>query len=313
MSSHTLKALCLGLALGGPLSQATASEGDYANPHLIVSTSELAQLIESDAAVTPVGKAFDLRVIDTRSRDKFLAGHLPGAVNIPYTRLTDPSAHVPGALKSDGALARIFGRRGIDSNAKVVIYDDEGGFRASRLFWVLEYFGHRDVSLLNGGIQTWVGEGRPLNTANEAGLAKAVEGSAPKVETRFAVNLAPRRYASADYILERRDDEETVVVDVRPETAFVKGHIPWAINLPWKGNLTADGTIKSAEALKARYEAAGITADKNIVIHCQTGEASAHSYFTLRLLGHPRVRTYHRSWAEWGASDDLPKAVPTEG
>ncbi|XWN33519.1 MAG: rhodanese-like domain-containing protein [Devosia sp.] len=64
-----------------------------------------------------------------------------------------------------------------------------------------------------------------------------------------------------------------------------------------------------ADALRARFESFGVTSDKNVVIHCQTGEASAHSYFALRLIGYPRVRTYHRSWAEWSASDDLPKAT----
>lgn len=309
MSSNLARALLLGLAFSAPLSLATAKEGDYANPHLLVSSQELAELIETEAQITPVGKDSGLRVIDTRSRQKFLAGHLPGALNIPFTSMTDPYAHVSGALKSDAALARLFGRKGIDSNTKVVIYDDEGGFRASRLFWVLEYFGHRKASLLNGGIQAWVGEGRPIETDKGSALVEKDR----KDRRQFAVNLTPRRYASADYILERRDDRETLVIDVRPESAFSKGHIPWAINLPWKGNLSEDGLIKSADALLARYERAGVTPDHNIVIHCQTGEASAHSYFVLRLLGHPRVRTYHRSWAEWGASDDLPKAIPSEG
>lgn len=313
MSSTIAKALLLGLAVSLPASLAAADRQQYANPHLIVSAEELAELIETEDSLNTSAERARLRIIDTREREKFLAGHLPGAINIPYQRLTDSSAHVPGALKSDEALAGIFGRKGIDNATKVVIYDDAGGFRASRLFWVLEYFGHREVSLLNGGIQAWVAEGRPLDQSNEAGLAKSVEGTAAKVKTSFAVNLTPRRYASADYILERRDDEATVVIDVRPEGAFAKGHIPWAVNLPWKGNLTEEGKIKSAAALIARYAAAGVSVDKNIVIHCQTGAASAHSYFTLRLLGHPRVRTYHRSWAEWGASDDLPKAGSSEG
>ena len=68
--------------------------------------------------------------------------------------------------------------------------------------------------------------------------------------------------------------------------------------------------MKPAAALAAHYAALGIVPEKEIAIHCQTGEASAHSYFALRLLGYPAVRVYHRSWAEWGAADDLPKDLP---
>ncbi|MEM8664078.1 MAG: rhodanese-like domain-containing protein, partial [Pseudomonadota bacterium] len=138
--------------------------------------------------------------------------------------------------------------------------------------------------------------------------AKVREAAHPAPKT-FAIAKSPRRYASADYILARSGDEETVVVDVRPEKAYRAGHIPWAKNIPWKGNLSHDETMLDADTLAARYAAFGVTPDKNVVIHCQTGEASAHSYFALRLLGYARVRTYHRSWAEWGVLDDMPIAV----
>ena len=80
-----------------------------------------------------------------------------------------------------------------------------------------------------------------------------------------------------------------------------------AKSIPWKRNLAEDGTLKSAAQLKTHFAALGVTPDKNIAVHCQNGKAAAHSYFTLRLLGYPRVRSYDRSWAEWGAADDLPK------
>jgi thiosulfate/3-mercaptopyruvate sulfurtransferase len=101
-----------------------------------------------------------------------------------------------------------------------------------------------------------------------------------------------------------------VVIDVRPSALFAKGHIPWARSIPWSLNLKADKTMKSADELLAHFASHGVTPDKNIASHCQDGKASAHSYFTLRLLGYPRLRSYDRSWMEWGAADDLPKTVP---
>jgi thiosulfate/3-mercaptopyruvate sulfurtransferase len=193
----------------------------------------------------------------------------------------------------------MLGDRGINAKTRVVLYDDQGGFPAARLFWLLEYFGHRNASILNGGIAKWQQEGREISAA------------VPIVDrpTTFPLTLTERRHATADWILDRQADPSVVVIDVRPAKMYVAGHIPWARNIPWADNLAPDKTMKPAAELIRHFAGHGVTTDKNIVVHCQQGKAAAHSYFALRLLGYPRVRSYDRSWAEWGAADDLPKAT----
>lgn len=134
MFSHFAKALMLGLVMSIPLGSAHAAKGDYANPHLIVSAGELATLIDDNMADGAMKAGSTLRIIDARAAEKFVSGHVAGAINIPFTDMTDSKAHVSGALRSDAALAVLFGRNGIDHTSHVVIYDDVGGFRASRLF-----------------------------------------------------------------------------------------------------------------------------------------------------------------------------------
>lgn len=130
--------------------------------------------------------------------------------------------------------------------------------------------------------------------------------------TVFALTLSDRRLATADWLLDRRADPEVVVIDVRPAEMFEAGHIPWARNIPWSENLAPDRTLKPAKDLLRQFRKHGVTPDRNVAVHCRDGKAAAHSYFTLRLLGFQRVRSYDRSWAEWGATDDLPKAVGTQ-
>ena len=284
-------ALGAGVALSLAI-ESSAFASDYANAHLLIETAQLSERLDEE----------NLRIIDVRSAADYAKGHIPGAVRLGADDVIDPDAPIAGHLRSPEAMAQRLGALGIDKDTFVVLYDDKGGFHASRLFWMLEHFGHRKVALLNGGIPKWLDENREIST--KAAMVK---------RKRFVVNLVPRRSASADWLLERRDDPNTVVIDVRPTKLHKAGHIPWARSIPWKQNLTEQGTMKSAEVLLAHFAAHGVTPDKNVAVHCQDGKASAHSYFTLRLLGFSQIRSYDRSWAEWGTADELPKASGIAG
>ncbi len=272
------------LVVGVSLASATG----YANRTLLVETAELEQLL-NDAKV---------RIVDVRAKQDYEKGHIPNAVHFGFQDVVNTSSRIQSALLPPEKLAQMLGERGIGKDTTVVLYDDTGGFRASRLFWMLEYYGHQNVAMVNGGFPKWVREGRAVTKAIPQ-IAKAA----------FPVDFMERRIATADWLLDRQDDPNVVVIDVRGPGSYAKGHIPWAKNIPWKGNLTADQTLKPADELHEHFASKGVTKDKNIAIHCQDGRAAAHSYFTLRLLGYQRVRSYDRSWAEWGRADDLPRVV----
>ena len=278
--------------LGAIAAPASGIAKEYANQDLLVSAQELMTM--------PMD---DLVIVDVRPQEDYARGHIPGAVQFDPNAVAAANSPVDGALKPIPEIAGMIGGLGIGPKTRVVLYDDKGGLHAARMFWVMEYLGHADVALLDGGYSAWIAGGGALQT-----------GTGPQVMAkRYTPAVTPRRFASADWILDRSDDAETVVVDVRPEALWAKGHIPWAKNIPWKGNLREDKTMKPEIELLAHFASLGVTRDKNIVVHCQNGLASAQSYFALRLIGFPRVRTYHRSWSEWGASDDLPRVISTGG
>jgi len=110
-------------------------------------------------------------------------------------------------------------------------------------------------------------------------------------------------------IVDTRSDDEYCGIAVR---AARGGAVPGAVHLEWTRNLGPDGTFKRPDELRAMYEHAGVTPDREVVTYCQGGYRAAHTYLALRLLGYPRVRNYIGSWREWGDRVDLPIEHPKE-
>ncbi len=270
----------------------------YANPRLLIETDELAR-----TAGAPAVRIVDLRGDPDQGAAAYRAGHIPGAVYLSPKELDDARANAEGLpIRPEKAVA-LFGGLGIDHDTTVVAYDDAGGAYAARLFFVLEYYGHTRTRLLNGGLGKWRREGRPL-TQN----ASTVEA------TRFVPRARRELVATADEVKAALGKEEVCLVDARsPEEYAGKdvrakrgGHIPGARNVDWVSTLNPDQTFKSADALRAIFEAAGIRADRQVVIYCQSGVRAAHDYFVLRLLGYAKIKNYDGSWNEWGNDPSLP-------
>ena len=164
--------------------------------------------------------------------------------------------------------------------------------------------GHERVALLDGGIETWETEGRPLE-----------RGTVPPSPARFTPGHSGwMRGIGADQIRERLADPELRLVDARGPAEFSGeqlraargGHIPGAILWPWEDNLRPDGTMRDPAEIRNRADAAGLHADQELVTYCQGGVRAAHAALALHIAGYPRVRIYDRSWAEWGNNPALP-------
>jgi thiosulfate/3-mercaptopyruvate sulfurtransferase len=247
-------------------------------------------------------------VIDLRPPEDFAGGHIPGAVHLDLWGLSLVDTD-PAPLKAFmWIIDHLFNLRGVDASTPVVVYDDQSGMRAARAFWFLEYFGHQHVQVLDGGFGAWVTAGRPV-TRDAAHPPKSAWAGTPQPET-----LATWRDVQA-----RIGQPGTVILDTRSEAEYdgslVRakrgGHIPGAVHVEWTRNLGPDGAFKPAAELRAMYEQAGVTPDKEVVTYCQGGYRAAHAYLALRLLGYPRVRNYTGSWKEWGDREDLPLERPT--
>ncbi|MBZ0295760.1 MAG: sulfurtransferase, partial [Anaerolineae bacterium] len=173
--------------------------------------------------------------------------------------------------------------------------------------WLFKYYGHDNVSLMNGGRKKWVDEGRELSTDVPSYPATSYKVSSVNTELRADRDYIKSRLGSGGFgLVDVRSPAEYVGDIIAPpgmsETAQRAGHIPGASNIPWSQAVSEDGTFKSAEELRELYGSKGITPDtKEIVAYCRIGERSSHSWFALKyILGYDNVRNYDGSWTEWG-------------
>jgi thiosulfate/3-mercaptopyruvate sulfurtransferase len=267
----------------------------YRHPELLIETQKLAQLLSSP----------QLRLLDARPPEEYRLGHLPGAANLPAPATDDLDANRRGfPIPSDWA-ERLFRGAGISSNSPVVIYDDQGNRFAARVFYVLEFFGHSNAQVLNGGFKKWQREGLPLTT-DSPGIAPG----------DFKPQANSALIATSEWVKAHLKDPQVKLLDARSAAEFKGeriqgprgGHIPGAINLEWT-RVVDSGEIKTfldAPSLEKLFSDARVLPSQEVVTYCQVGMRAAALYFALRLLGYERVRIYDGSWQEWSALADLP-------
>jgi thiosulfate/3-mercaptopyruvate sulfurtransferase len=271
-------------------------------PHTtIVSTDILAAHLGSWVVVDC---RFDL-TNEQWGRQQYVDAHVPGAV---YASLNDdlagPRTGANGRhpLPSVDVLAATFGRLGIANGAQVVVYDQDTGLYASRLWWSLKYLGHTGVALLDGGWAKWIAEGRPTASGLESRPA-----------TVFTPAARPEMRVNVEDVQRRTADARTLLVDARGPERFegksetidkVAGHIPGARNHFYKWNLGDDGLMRAPAELRASYDALlDGRAPGEMVMYCGSGVSACHNLLAMEHAGLTGTPLYAGSWSEWSADE----------
>ena len=282
----------------------TGNAGGYVNPQLLIAPAELAARLEAASDV----RSGEMVVLDLRPAEQFAAGRLPGAVHLDLFGVslvdTDP-APLAAFL---WMIAHLLASRGVSPARPVAVYDEQSGIRAARAFWLLELFGHPDARVLDGGFGAWRRAGLPV--AHEARPPRKAEWEVPPHDRRLLAtwrDVRGKLGRPEAVLLDTRSDGEYRGTTVRARRG---GALPGAVHVEWTRNLAGDGTFRPASELRALYEEAGVTPDKEVVAYCQGGYRAAHSFLALRLLGYPKVSNYVGSWKEWGDREDLPIETP---
>ena len=270
---------------------------EYANPDVLVSTDWLeAQLDDPDVRVIEVDE-------DTTAYEK---GHIRGAVGWNWT--TDLHTPVGRDYLDQGGFAELLSVAGVGSGTTVVLYGGNNNWFAAYAYWLLKLRGFDDVKLLDGGRKKWELESRELvQDVPSFEPSDHVLLGDERPQIRALRDEVISKVGSPTGFVDVRSPEEFRGEKLAPdhlpqEQAQVPGHIAGAANIPWVKAANDDGTFKSADELKALYEAEGITADRDVIAYCRIGERSSHTWFALQeLLGYPNVKNYDGSWTEYGS------------
>lgn len=265
----------------------------YPRAELLIEPAELAKM--------PV----KFRVFDVRSKEKYLQGHVPYAVWLDagvwskaFARQQDP-----------GEWEKLLGSAGIDPGKPMVIYDHSLSKDAARIWWILRYWGCKDVRLLNGGWQGWRDGDWPTSRKQEDPAVQSLKLGAAR-STLFATKKS---------VLDALKEKKTQIIDCRSaaehggDTKLAKkgGSIPGALHLEWSDLLDKKTQrFKSAGALRDMFKKAGIDLTAPAVAHCQSGGRSSVMAFAMELMGARNVANYYHGWSEWGNAVDTPVAVP---
>lgn len=249
----------------------------------------------------------NLRVIDVRPGERFAMGHVPGARHFDIYGLNTYDTDEAPLNSFVKMWAFLLGRRGVEFENTVVFYGQITGMTSARGFWFLEFLGHADTHVLEGGYTAW----------GRAGLPVTRDAEVPKPK-RFRYTLRRETVATYRGVLDAIDTPGKCILDTRSKGEWLGtdrraargGAIPSAVHQDWVNHLTPEGGMKPANALQAQFKTIGVTRDKDIIPYCNTGYRSAHAYLALRLLGYPQVRNYVGSWQEWGNRAELPVIIP---
>ncbi len=278
-----------------PLAAAGEKADHYPRADLLIEAADLAK----------PETARQFRILDARGKNSYQEGHIPNALWVDV----ETWARTAKNLQDRAAWEKLIGGLGIDVDTRVVVYGGEVP-NTARVWWLLRYWGIRDVRLLNGGWKAW----------QQAG--GAVSKDVPEVpKTAVKLTPHPERLVLKDQLLRSLKEQSFQIVDTRstPEycgtarTAERNGAIPGAIHREWSDLVDAKtGRFKAPAELTRLLRDSGIEAKRPTVTYCQSGGRAAVMAFALELMGMKDVRNYYRSWSEWGNAPDTPVVKPPE-
>lgn len=236
--------------------------------------------------------------------DEFLTAHIPAARFLDIDALSDGANPAPHMMPSGQAFGSAMAKLGVARDHRIVVYDNSSLRTAARGWFMLRHFGARQVAILDGGMQKWLAEARPVERG-EPGFRNGKF----EADERSGEVVAKSAVLGSGVILDARGEARFTGGEPDPRPGVAPGHIPGSRNLPFMALYREDGTFKSIDEIRAAFAAAGVDPAIPFTATCGSGVTANSLIFAAHLLGNDAVRLYDGSWGEWGADPATPKAL----
>ncbi len=254
----------------------------------------------------------NLIIIDTRTPQAYLSGHIPTAINLPIDQLYRTVDHIKKRIISPLTFQQLVEKIGLKKSDSVVFYTGYNPLDATRALWTFEFYGHPVNRILDGGFPAWEWETLPVE--------KKINQRPP---SQYTVKINPKRLASKFKTLVATQSTNTLIIDARPQSDFYgfttrgerSGHIPNAVNLDFSKLFTTSKYPTSSTNISTFIDTeqfkkllAKLPQKSQIILYCNAGSEASALYFSFRQMNQ-EVSIYDGSWLEWSADETLPIAL----
>lgn len=262
-------------------------------------------MAQDSAAITILDASYFLPTMGRDGRSEFAEEHIVGAAFFDIDAIKDEANPLPHMMPDAAVFEAAMRDIGVCSNKQIVVYDNSPFLSAARAWWMLRYFGHRAVCVLNGGMAAWKAAGGQTEKSATAPKAGDFSAAAPYEAGLIYFDELRRDVENglADQIIDARAGERFNGLAPEPRAGLRSGHIPGSLNLPIGSLLDGSGKLKSAEELQKLFDEAGFDMGERAVTTCGSGVTAAGLALALAILGKTDIRLFDGSWSEWGASD----------
>ncbi len=227
----------------------------------------------------------NVKVIEMGHRENYNGAHIKGSVNIQINEIRTTNNGIVEQILNKKSFEELMKSRGISNKDRVVIYSSKSLTHASRLYWTLKYYGHKNIAILDGGKnlipkEDLVTEKTKINPSN------------------YSAKINDKIVVDSTYVLKNLKNSGIILLDVRSKEEFERGHIPGAINIDWNTLLNPDGTLKKTGELKSILK--DVNKDKEIIVYCVSGTRASYMWFVLtEVLKYSNVKLFDGSMIEW--------------